>query len=290
MKSSKELEAAFRESSIDHAEVSRSIIRNALLRDNEADWACYHWMEEYFYFAGDHMPNSKEIHLDSIDYKVLHGIYEIEVKDALGYKAWKNIWDKLFSHVKIRVWKNVTGKCDTCAYLTALRSKFSNGTLKLTVTRLHELHRATYMGEKLEYYNRRQEAKRNYREVMSVITDGMAQSHTQLPHFANITSSQDFLTLKISGVLDHGRDKFNMFVCCPSVTSTANLSIHSFHLNLEDWIDEMKRQPKKIYWQIDGASDNSAKHVLAYCEYLVSSTQIEEIVISRLPVGKYLLH
>ena len=76
----------------------------------------------------------------------------------------------------------MTGKCETCAMLTGLRTKFTHPTLKKMVTDLHELHRITYMNERMSYYNRRKEAVDYPDEVFSCITDGMSQNHTKLPH------------------------------------------------------------------------------------------------------------
>jgi hypothetical protein len=70
-----------------------------------------------------------------------------------------------------------------------------------------------------------------------------------------------------------------------SVPGNANLNMHSFMLALEDWRKDKGKFPKKVYWQVDGGSENANKDVLALCEYLVAKTPIEEIVLTRLPVG-----
>jgi hypothetical protein len=70
-----------------------------------------------------------------------------------------------------------------------------------------------------------------------------------------------------------------------SVAGNANLNVHSFLLALESWRAAKGHLPKKIYWQVDGGSENANKNVLAFCEYLVAKTPIEEIVLTRLPVG-----
>ena len=87
------------------------------------------------------------------------------------------------------------------------------------------------------------------------------------------------------GVLDHGRHQFDSYLCMPSAQSGANLTIDCFHRTLENWMEEKGKVPKKIYWQIDGAGDNANLTVLAYCEYILNMYSIEEIVLSRLPVG-----
>ena len=74
-------------------------------------------------------------------------------------------------------------------------------------------------------------------------------------------------------------------MCMNSVAGNANLNMHSFLLALESWRAAKGHLPKKIYWQVDGGSENANKSVLALCEYLVAKTPIEEIVLTRLPVG-----
>ena len=284
MKSADDVREALKQNGL---EETPDILRNCLLRDNEGEWAAYYWMEEYFHFTGDHMPNSKEIHLDYVPLNELYATYTSEVvENLISYTTWKNIWDNLFSHVKIRVYKQVTGKCFTCTQLSELRNMFAHVDLKKIITNLHEMHRATYMGERLKYYERRQEAMRNPDEVHSAIVDGMSQGHSNLPHFANnYSAGVNAYKLKLMGVLDHGRKKFSSYLCFPCVQSGSSLTIDCLQRNLDDWIEEKRKYPKKIYWQVDGAGDNANKIMLAYCEYLVSVTPIEEIVLSRLPVG-----
>lgn len=57
-------------------------------------------------------------------------------------------------YVTIREYKEVTGKCSTCALLSQLRKKFRDDTRKRYITNLFSLHRSAYMGERKEYSNR----------------------------------------------------------------------------------------------------------------------------------------
>ena len=77
-----------------------------------------------------------------------------------------------------------------------------------------------------------------------------------------------------------------MYRIFPTLPGNSNVAIHTFLLNLENWRkNNQDRYPSKIYWQIDGGPENANKYILALSEYLVSATPIEEIVLSRLPVG-----
>jgi hypothetical protein len=76
-----------------------------------------------------------------------------------------------------------------------------------------------------------------------------------------------------------------MFLCTHSCPSSTNLAIHTFYLNLEQWVSEKGHYPSKIYWQVDGGPENANAFVYAFAEYLVAQTPINEIYVTRLPVG-----
>ena len=61
-----------------------------------------------------------------------------------------------------------------------------------------------YMGERIEYYKRRQEAMQYPEKVWSLIGDGMAQHHCQLPYLAGMKET-DQLPQHLQGVLCHGK-------------------------------------------------------------------------------------
>jgi len=168
-------------------EVTEERIKVMVLPNSDASRACYSWMKEYFEVAGDHMPNSKEIHLENQSILKLYKQYTNQTFSIckLGYTAWRNMWKELFPHVKMREYKQVTGKCQCCALLSRLRGFYVHPKLKELVTNLHEIHRYTYMNERYAYYERREEAETNPHEVLSCISDGMAQTHTQCPYLAN---------------------------------------------------------------------------------------------------------
>ena len=105
----------------------------------------------------------------------------------------------------IREYKAVTGKCRDCSELSILRSSFRDSNRRQETTRLHSFHRATYMGERASYYRRRGDAKENPRKYCSIITDGMAQSHTILPWLKNLDSFSHTIDQHLQGVIQHGQ-------------------------------------------------------------------------------------
>lgn len=155
----------------------------------------YSWLHFFFELVGDTVPNSgDDIHLEPTTIKEVYEEYrvdmvamKIDTKDIYSVSAFAKMWDSCYPHVKIREYKAVSGKCDTCAHLSHVRKECNDIKRKQEVTYLHALHRSAYMGERLTYSIRRQEAKQFPKQFLSLIADGMAQSHCVLPHLGNIT-------------------------------------------------------------------------------------------------------
>lgn len=57
-------------------------------------------------------------------------------------------------YVDKREYKAVTGKCQTCAYLSQIRKEIRDPNKRELITRLFELHRSAYMGERQAYAQR----------------------------------------------------------------------------------------------------------------------------------------
>jgi hypothetical protein len=55
-------------------------------------------------------------------------------------------------HVKMIEYRNVCGKCQTCADLSDLLKKSKSECELEELKNLHVLHRSAYMGERLYYY------------------------------------------------------------------------------------------------------------------------------------------
>ena len=119
------------------------------------------WMEWFFDLVGDKIPNSGgDIHLEpqakkSIYEEYKQNVFEVLLEtEAISYEEFCKIWDEAFPHVSIRVFKAVGGKCNTCAILSDLRSKWHSTFVREMVTDLHALHRITYMSERQVYYSK----------------------------------------------------------------------------------------------------------------------------------------
>jgi len=96
-------------------EVTEERLKVILLPNTSEAIECYHWMKDYFNIAGDHMPNSKEIHLENTPLIRLFETYKRENVFLLSFSSWREIWKNLFPHVKMRMYKQVSF-IFVCAY------------------------------------------------------------------------------------------------------------------------------------------------------------------------------
>lgn len=250
--------------------------------------SAFAWMSTFFDVAGEQQPNIDEIHLDpcSVDHiwEEYRCVMEDAKQDYIKYSHFLHIWKQCFPHVKVREYKAVTGKCRTCAALSlAKRQKLDMATRKY-LNELTSLHRSFYMGERLEYYSRRNDAFITPSLFMSIIADGMQQGHCLLPWQANQYQYTPHLPQHIQGVVNHGRH-IKIYRTFHNVSSNANLSVHCLLKTLEVVREEEERIPDVLYYQVDGGSENTAEHVFGVVALIVAKSLTKKIVISRLPVG-----
>lgn len=196
---------------------------------------CFAWMHEHFNLVGCAAPNSCLIELEPIRLTEVHDEYLLDQAHAhesgLGLVEFCRLWKHCFHHVRIREFKAVTGKCHTCATLGIARKTHRDRMSREHIKLMHELHRSAFMNERISYYIRRDQAKNQPRRYLSIITDGMAQSHCLLPWMGNIDQS-DNLPQHLQGVYAHGRF-LQFYRTYHNVLKGANQHIHALLLALE---------------------------------------------------------
>ena len=142
------------------------------------------------------------------------------------------MWKKSFSHVKIREYKQVTGKCWDCYHINEGRKKAETTAEMEAFKYIHLLHRGgLYMTERKKYVNNYTDLAflrsiitqftifryrervafatrpENQKKVLSMIIDGMDQSHSNIPNLGNSQTFPEVLKQHITGVLVHGVGK-----------------------------------------------------------------------------------
>ena len=106
------------------------------------------------------------------------------------------------------------------------------------------------MGERVEYYARRNDAILSPHSFMSLIADGMQQAHCQLPWQANLYQYSPYLPQHIQGVVNHGRN-IKMFRTFHNVQMNANTQVHCLLKALEATYLEEGRIPDVLYYQVN---------------------------------------
>ena len=140
------------------------------------------------------------------------------------------------------------------------------------------------MGEKCKYYDRQTEAINSGGDIASLIFDACTKHKTQIPRLSDQGTFKDSFNMVLMGCISHATDEKRFYLAMPCVQVSASFMIHCIQEEILRMIISGKI-PKKLYVQIDGASDNTAKAVIAFLEHLVMMGIIEEIEVWRLPVG-----
>jgi hypothetical protein len=171
--------------------------------------------------------------------------------------------------------------CNTCATLLICTCSFSD---RRRITRLHALHRTAYMGERTEYASRRLKAYTDRSQYLSVIGDGMAQSHCILPLLGNLQSFSKPLDQHLQGLLFHNRE-LHIYRTFHNIQNCSSLAIHCFLLSIEYVLQNEEKLPETLYYQIDGGGENTARCWFVLCELLVAKGLFKRIILTRLMVG-----
>ena len=219
-------------------------------------------------------PNATEIHLDSIEKEEVYEIYCADpiVEDAgstrYSYSQFCSLWKKAFPRVKIRKFKNVAGKCDPCEQFKYLMKHLKKRSSRRIIRQYRLLHRNYYMGEKLMYYLRRQEAKNSGNDILSLIVDKQSTYHTVVPYGGDAKEFKDPFALSNYGVINHTTGETRFYVTFPTVASGNSIVLHCILSEVERFIKNNNgRKPKKIYCQLDGIYKNIYNFIM-YILYL----------------------
>lgn len=98
--------------------------------DSQQAMDCYGWMSWVFDLVGDKAPNKNEIQLD---YVRVTDVYQEYLEDfnksespsdkPVTYQQFAKLWREIFWFVRVRLYKNVSGKCRNSVYELPIFSK-----------------------------------------------------------------------------------------------------------------------------------------------------------------------
>ena len=262
----------------------------AKLPQTEAAHHCYNWLENHFKLSGDNEPNSNEIHLDTVNKKDIYAEYVDESIlydfDPLRETQFNKIWQNSFPYVKIRKYKACSGKCSICAELSILTGKYKIRKAMEYIKICRVIHRADFMADRNLYQQRKKFSEMYPNLYMSLITDGMQQTHCELPYSGNkVPSGVNKLKQHLQGITTHYR-RTRMFRTLDHIHLGSNTCIYTLLCALEEAFEFSGKLPKTLYIQIDGGSENANYAFLAWMEIIISlDLGVEEIWVCRLRVG-----
>ena len=185
--------------------------------ESEASFVATAFLADFFELVGEAQPGAVEIHYNQMSYREIFNEYMVRMHANLTCLTFANPFPpsllphlheddqfvkqmksdlvslphfcwlirNVFPKVRSREFKSVPGKCDPCE---SLRAKMKVCTLRSdrTILKFYKLlHRNMYMGEKLKYYERINEAASSNGRVWSFIFDAMSKHKTRLPILSN---------------------------------------------------------------------------------------------------------
>ena len=176
--------------------------------------------------------------------------------------------------------KSVHGKCTTCAMLSGIRRHEGSAKRREAISRLFLLHRMSFMAERRGYYKRRMQAAEDPENFMSVIMDGMAQSHSELPYQGGLNEFSKKLKCHLQGAIMHGKG-FTVYRTYHNVKPGSNLAIYVWLSQLEALMQgNGGKLPDTVYLQIDGGAENANFSLLAIAELLVAKKLTRKVIIT----------
>lgn len=255
-----------------HVEIEPTMRGYANLRDTALDHVCYAWLKTFFDNNGDAQPNAEEIHMDPIpklvvfeEFKNDISVLNNESRDGVllpvhGYRNFCDLWNRCFDYVKIREYKNVSGKCNVCAAFSVYKQKVKNKDERDILLLWSSFHRATLMQERNLYLCRSMQARNYPTQYLSMITDGMAMARTKVPVLSNLASTIG-LDQHIQGIILHDRRRV-VFRSFENISKGANLQIHTMLKAIEH---EYEKSNCKIFIVLCFDSSNVLRAKLILC-------------------------
>ena len=300
-----------------HQQIANFCDFNAIA-ETEGSLVAAAYLSDYFDLSSEHQPTGKHYalfgvagilfshlhfpilahnytaqvkHIDRVDRIEVYNMYTKDdtvrgvTSEILPYSKFCKLWDDAFPKVVMRKHKSVEGKCNTCEQLVNLNATCPSRADKLIIRNYTIRHRNNIVGEKIKYYERIVEAYRSNGRILSFIFDGMSKFKTAVPALRGLNQPSATFKMHMIGCIGHADKSTRFYMAYPGVQSGSSFMIHCIHEEIRRLIDAGTRLPEKIYVQIDGGPDNTAKAVYASLEHLVAAGLCETIEIWRLPVG-----
>ena len=236
------------------------MIRAALCPLSEVQNQAHLWLERYFETYGDVAPNGDEVRLlimQKLDAykKYCHEFTSLTLKRPIvDYSTFNSLWKTLFPKCVRRPWCSVPGKCNTCYEIDRLRRIEEDVNIQDKLREAHAMHRGgLFMLERNEYMRRIDNAIRvnstGRPSIMSIVIDGMDQSHCRVPYLGTQGTFSAPLKQCITGVKQHGHG-VTLYRTVDTITKGANFTIYCILDQIEKWKLRNGYYPEELYIQV----------------------------------------
>lgn len=248
--------------------------------------------------VGQFQPDNGETHLPFVAKKIVYErvcriITRIATEDdeGLPLPSESYFYDILAHHapkVKVRKVHRFT-KCTDCEQIRQLLAAENiDKPRAAAIRRQHAGHIDMMQNERGGYRRRRDRARYNPDECMSVIIDGADQKAFDLPHFVHTWKdvTGHGMKVRLIGVKEHTTpDKIDLYLMTEEYETGANHIVEVLHRTLSN-----KRRTSKIppilFIQADNCTrENKNTFFFSYCESLVAWGVFREVHVSFLPKG-----
>ena len=244
--------------------------------------------------CGERIPHKTEVHLPFHRKKEIYPIFLNEFKvlyliiEPPTPQYFRRMWRAHCPEYKIMRTQrfSICGQCDRLK--TCLREAILQGRDTSTIKEQRKLHLDFVFRERMEYHIKKDRARLNGSEYLSIIVDGADQSAFGLPHFTTKNKSQrgHALKVKLIGIIDHQVEKqLTLMTMTEEHATGANHIVEVIHRILCARRSQ-GQLPPNFYIQLDNCSrENKNKYVLSLLEMLVSLGVFLSVEVGFLPVG-----
>ncbi len=247
--------------------------------------------------CGDKMPDVDEIHLPFFRKRdvYVHFKQEFRLLNPPTIKCpcksyFYSTWKAQCRSIKVRK----LGRFAKCTSCEQLRRGISDALARrdyntVTLLRRRKAEHNDYIArERREYKKKRDKAKLQPDQFLSIIVDGADQSAFGLPHFMVKTKDDRGHSLKVRliGLLEHNQEnRLRLFTLTEEYPTGANHVIEAIHRFLTERINQSSL-PRTFYIQVDNCTkENKNRFFFSYLESLIRWKLFDEIVVGFLPVG-----
>ena len=211
----------------------------------------------------------------------------------LKYDKFRRLWKEKFKHLKIAKTKTGWAKCDDCVHWRRLIQTAQTDNLRSQYQSDLDKHLDHQRAQRLKYYKHRLKALNWPDKYICIIMDAMDQAKCEMPHRVRSGKGEEKLLKlkqKLLGVLAHGYGAY-VYVAPTPVGSGANFNIEALWRTIELVAKQRKEEkrdgvlPPVLYLQLDNASDNKSKAMIAFCHCLVARGIFRKLKTGFLLVG-----